>query len=190
MHGLRSNGKKERNQQKVKKLRIIIVLLCVLLVFGAGCKPKAEPQPAPEANMGNPWTETDHERFTKDLGLDLNVPEGAENVVFRENLTEQLGEMRFTLNGIDFNTRIKGAGSFEDISGMNYTWEHEEEGNAHWHQEKLMQAKDGDNTVRVFLWHDVVPGIMYSLSCAAPDLEGFDIIAVAQMVYKPMQGDA
>ena len=175
----------------MKKTAIfVMMILCLSLIFCAGCKPKAEPAPAPETNMANPWKETDHEGFMKDLGLDLNVPEGAENVVFRVNDTEKLGEMRFTLNGIDFNTRIKGAGSFEDISGMNYKWEHEEEGSAHWHQEKLMQAKDGEKTVEVFLWHDVVPGIMYSLSCSAPDLDGFDIIAVAQMVYKPMQGDA
>ncbi len=173
----------------MKKI-MIALMMCLFLIIGAGCKPKVEPQPSPEANMVNPWKETDHEGFMKDLGLDLNVPEGAENVVFRVNDSEKLGEMRFRLNGIDFNARIKGAGSFEDISGMHYTWEHEEEGSAHWHQEKLMKGKDGDNTVEVFLWFDVVPGVMYSLSCSAPDLDGFDIIAVAQMVYKPMQGDA
>jgi hypothetical protein len=31
---------------------------------------------------------------------------------------------------------------------------------------------------------------MYSLSTKVPDLDGFDIIAVAQMVYHEVQGDS
>ncbi len=165
----------------------MIMMLCAALLLCAGCKPKAEPET--EVNLSNPWTETDHEGFVQKLGLDLNVPEGAENVVFRVNEEDKLGEMRFVLNGIESNARVKPSGSFKDISGMYYTWELEEESSMHWPQEKLMQAKDGENIVEVFLWFDVAPGIMYSLSCAAPDLDGFDITAVAQMVYKPMQGD-
>ena len=175
----------------MKKTVLMILFLCAVMLLAAGCKPGREQKP-PEntANLGNPWIETDKDGFVQKLGLDLNIPAGAKDVVFRVNEGEKLGEMNFTLDGIGFNARVKPAGTFEDISGMNYTWDHVEEGNLHWHQEKHMKGKDGDQTVEVFLWHDVVPGIMYSLSCKQPDADGFDITAVALMVYKPMQGNA
>ena len=53
------------------------------------------------------------------------------------------------------------------------------------------QAKTGsEDYVELCLWYDLAPGLMYSLSVYTTDLDGLDLIAVAEMVYKPMQGDA
>ncbi len=179
----------ERKSDMKKFAVMIFILIWTLMFCLAGCKPKAAPEPTREAGLANPWVETDWEGLIRKTGLDLNVPEGAENTAFRVNESEKMGEMSFTLNGLKMNARVKAASEFEDISGMHYTWDHVDDTARRWHQEKLMRGKDGENTVDVFLWFDVVPGVMYSLSCSAPDLDGFDITAVAEMVYKPMQGN-
>lgn len=141
--------------------------------------------------MANPWTETTEEGFIGIMGLELAIPEGAENVAFRVLEAEQLGEMTFTLDGMDYVARVKPAVEFEDISGLYYAFENPIEDEAvaglqTWEG----RATDGEETIDLALWFDVVPGIMYSLSTSGADLDGFDIIGVALQVYQPMQGDA
>ena len=53
----------------------------------------------------------------------------------------------------------------------------------------IMQAADGDNTVEVVNWLDMVPGIVYSLSTVQPDVNGLDLTAIAEQIYIPMQGE-
>lgn len=53
-----------------------------------------------------------------------------------------------------------------------------------------MKRHKGENeSVDVCIWYDVVPGYVYSLSTRGADLDGFDITAIAEQVYKPMQGN-
>ena len=140
--------------------------------------------------MVNPWTEVTEEEFAEKLGLYFAVPEGAENVVFRVLESEGLGEMLFTLDGMDYTARVKAAPEFEDISGMYYEWDNETDIEVNGRAGKEYRAKDEDKTVDLAMWCDIVPGIMYSLSTEGEDLDGFDIVAVCEMVFSPMQEDA
>ena len=141
--------------------------------------------------MENPWTDTTAEDLMEALGLAFGIPEEAEEVAFRM-LEEEVGaEMRFTLNGMAFTARLKPAAEFEDISGLYYEWETVSEditvmGREAWEA----RATDEDMTVDLCLWFDAAPGLMYSLSTSAEDLDGFDLIAIAEQVFLPMQEDA
>lgn len=138
--------------------------------------------------MINPWVGTDAEGFMEALGMTVAIPEGAENVAYR--LMGDLGEAQFTLDGMDYTARIKPAADFEDISGMYYEWESDESVTIGGCEGTEARVRDGDTTVDVCLWFDAAPGIMYSLSTKGADLDGFDLTAVAEMIYAPVQGDA
>ena len=98
--------------------------------------------------------------------------------------------MRFTLNGVEFIARIKSVGEWEDLSGIYVTWDSTEDCEISYCSGKLMTGKLDGETVELVEWFDIVPGVMYSLSCSDKDLDGLDIIAVAEQVFKPMQGNA
>ena len=164
--------------------RVIFTGICIALLICCGTVF------AEKAAVPNPWTETGPKGFVIATGLDMHVPEGAEDVIYRVNRFDKLGEIQFVLDGISFTARIKAVFPEEDISGLYYTWESEEEVSISYCPGKTFRAKDGENTVDLCLWYDVVPGVMYSLSCSAPDLDGFDITAVAEQVFFPLQGEA
>ena len=48
---------------------------------------------------------------------------------------------------------------------------------------------DTGEIIEIFLWFDVVPGLMYSVTAQGMDLDGFDIQAIAEQLYIPTQGD-
>ena len=168
----------------------LLIMMVVVLIFCCAFDKVEKSEKTGLVGIANPWVETDAEGLMQTLGLEFDIPEGAEDVIFRMNESEQLAEMKFVLYEMPFTARIKPSGlELEDISGLNYKWEYEEESDEHWFREKIMKARDGENTVEAFLWFDIVPGLTYSISTKAPDLDGFDIIAVAQMVWHQAQGD-
>jgi hypothetical protein len=151
-------------------------------------------------DIANPWTEVaDMAAFTEATGIELAVPENAENVVLRVMNPEDgavIGEMEFTLDGMAYTARTAYSGvadSIEDISGMYYEWEYVEDttvGSLDGMVAVIMQAADGDNTVEVVNWLDIAPGIVYSLSTVQPDVNGLDLTGIAEQIYIPMQGEA
>ena len=168
----------------------LLIMMSVVLVFCCAFDKNEKTGKTELVGISNPWVETDEKGLMQTLGLEFNIPEEAEDVMFRMNESEQLAEMQFVLYKMPFTARIKPSGlEMEDISGLNYKWEFEKESNDHWFRDKIMKARDGKNTVEAFLWFDIVPGLTYSISTEAPDLDGFDIIAVAQMVWHQAQGD-
>ncbi|MCR4843078.1 MAG: hypothetical protein K5840_07450, partial [Eubacterium sp.] len=76
-----------------------------------------------------------------------------------------------------------------DISGYNYAWENEEEGEVSGLSAVIKSATDGDQQVRVINWVDVVPGLSFSLATTGSDLDGLDIEVIAEQVYVCVQGD-
>lgn len=168
----------------------LLIMMSVVLIFCCAFDKIEETEKTELDGVPDPWVETDAEGLMQTLGLEFNIPEEAEDVIFRMNESEQLAEMQFVLYKMPFTARIKPSGlEMEDISGLNYKWEYEKESNDHWYREKNMKTRDGKNTVEAFLWFDIVPGLTYSISTEGPDLDGFDIIAVAQMVWHQAQGD-
>lgn len=169
----------------MKKLSLILSICLLSLAFAA--LPNVGAQ---MIGMENPWVETDENGFIRELGLSMDVPEGAEDVIYRMLPETGLGEIQFTLYGMHFNARIKATAFFEDISGMFHHWEQVDLVEIKNRQGVVLQAKDGEDTVELCTWVDIVPGISYAVSVKAADLDGFDITAVADAVFKPMQGDA
>lgn len=167
----------------MKKWMCALIAIVIALTLAAAAEEGAE--------IANPWTETTAEAIAANPGVEFGIPEGAENVSYFLLEDEQLAEMRFTWYGMDYVARIKPAAEYEDISGMFYEkWDTEMECEIGGCPGREARVKDGENTVNVCLWFDVVPGIMYSISVVAPDLDGFDITAAAQQVYEPLQGDS
>ena len=141
--------------------------------------------------MANPWVESSAEEIMEVLGLELAVPEGAENVTYYMNQDLSMEEMRFNLDGCEYTARVCPATSteIEDISGMYYDWDNVEETDVSDLSAQIMFADTEDGQAEVILWLDVVPGLSYSLSTTGTDLNGLDIAVIASMVYQAMQGD-
>ena len=140
-----------------------------------------------EAGLANPWTETTAQGLMDALGLQLGLPDGATNVTWRMMESEQMGEVQFTWQDVDYTARIAPTEEFEDISGMYYAWEQEEECVVGRSRGVCYRAHEDGKTVDLCLWHDDLTGLMYSVSVVDDDLDGFDILAAAQILYIPMQ---
>ena len=98
--------------------------------------------------------------------------------------------------GVSFTAREwYGVPEDTDISGMYYTWTAEDDVTlANW-AGGLMPGKayrfiGDDKYVDLITWHDLETGALYSLSCEAPSLDGFDIQAVAEAMYDESKQEA
>lgn len=145
----------------------------------------------PAVGMPNPMVEVTEDEFKATLGMELGVPEGAANVKYYV-IGNELGEMMFMLDGMEYTARIKAAAEFEDISGMYFEWTSEDDCKVKERAGKVMRniSEEENLTDDLCLWFDAAPGIMYSLATYGSDLSGFDIIAIAEKVFVPMQGEA
>ena len=161
---------------------IVILSLILILMFGTVSF-------AEMAGMPNPMVETDKEGILEAIGIDFNLPEDAEDVRYFL-IDGKLAEAQFTLGRTAFCFRVTPAAEFTDISGLYCEWTIEDPCTVGEHCEGVCRRLIGENeTTDLCLWFDVAPGIMYSLTAVAPDLDGFDIEAVAEQIYLPMQGE-
>lgn len=163
--------------------RFFASMLCVLMVLASFSA----------FAIANPWTETTADEMVTTLGFGFGIPQDAEDVVYSMNTEIGMGQATFTVNGLEYTVRMASSSitdEIEDISGMNYEWELVEDVEIEGRPGKLMQAQDGDNTVEVCIWLDVVPGFVYSISTVQSDVDGLDLTAFALEVFQPMQGEA
>ena len=137
--------------------------------------------------MANPWSPTTAQGLMDALGLQLGLPDGATNVTWQMMENPQMGQVQFNWQGEDYTARVAPTDEFEDISGMYYDWEVEDECEVGRCKGVIRRAHDGGNTVDVCLWYDDLTGLMYSVSVVGADLDGFDITAAAQILYIPLQ---
>lgn len=143
------------------------------------------------ANIGNPWEDSDRDDILASIGVVMDVPEGSSDVLYQKNMSEGIGQVVFTYGepSLEYTYRIKSTDGFEDISGLYYEWDVDDEGEFGYCPSQSRRALSDGEMIVSLLWYDVVPGFMYSLSTQASDLDGFDIQAVAQMVYVHMQSE-
>ena len=123
-----------------------------------------------------------------DLGFKFGDVKDAKGVQYF-TINDTMAEMMFQFDNVGLCARIESKDKFEDISGMHYQWTSEEDCKIKNCEGKVMRYIGDDGMVDVCLWYDVVPGIMYSVSAQGKDLNGFDIQAIAEQLYIPMQGD-
>ena len=159
--------------------RRICILLALLAIFSGAA--------LAETGMANPWTQTTAQGLMDVLGLQLGLPDGATNVTWQMMENPQMGQVQFTWQGEDYTSRVAPTDEFEDISGMYYNWEIEDECEVGRCKGVVRRAHDDGNTVDVCLWYDDLTGLMYSVSVVGTDSDGFDITAAAQILYIPMQ---
>ncbi len=147
---------------------------------------------AGEAGVGlaNPWEDVTAEQLREVSGLSFGLPEGAQDVIYRWLGSEGLAEMQFTWEGSEFCARAEAAeleeGELMEISGMYFDWEYEEEITVGDCAGIIGQAQTGsEDWVERCLWYDAGAQVMYSLSVSGSDLDGLDLTAIAEQVYRP-----
>ena len=101
-------------------------------------------------------------------------------------------QLTYDLDNAEITAREQAVSGEEivDISGMYYEWTVSDEGIlANWAGGNMpfkSYRYIGDNEyVDLILWFDIETGYAYSVSAQAPDLDGFDIQAVAEQMYDP-----
>lgn len=190
----------------MKKLIALLLALCLVMSFAACGKTaeaevetevetevEAEVEAEPELIEGvaNPMVETTNEEMGQTLGFNFAVPAGATDCKFFI-IADTLGEMQFQYNGVEMTARMKAVADVElvDISGMYYTWTDEQDVEVKYCEGKLMTYAGEDTTIEACIWLDVVPGVAYSVTAQGTDLDGFDLLAIADEIFVPLQGDS
>ncbi|MCR5303897.1 MAG: hypothetical protein K6E33_04980 [Lachnospiraceae bacterium] len=151
------------------------------------------------AQMGNPWSEVTREEAEEACPRLFVAPEGSSDEVWSvmtpsaedtEAGRGPLVQLTFKMpEGDSFTARAQyGAGADEDISGMYYDWDVNDditlsnwgEGNM---KGKCMAYSGDDESAQLCTWYDIEIGIAYSLGVSGKDLDGLDIQGVAEAMY-------
>lgn len=174
----------------MKKSFLGVLLLTAALCADAALAQDATPLGGAAAAIANPWVEMTAEELRIASGFRFSVPEGARDVIYRYLPEETLSEMLFGIDGDEYCARTKpsdlAAGGQENISGMYYYFENEEEVTVAGCPGTLGLAKTGSREwVELCLWTDAEAGRVYSLSVWTMDPDGLDLTAVAEAVLPP-----
>lgn len=160
--------------------RFIMMLMAALLLTTAACAEGF-------VGMANPWIDTTREDLEAHTGMHMMAPEGAENLLWRVLTTADLAEMRFTLDGAEYNARAVRADYYRDISGMYYSWLTEKECRIGGSAGMLQIASGGEKLVQ---WYDAAAGVMYALSVSGGNATNADVLAMAEAVSAPQTAHA
>lgn len=189
-----------------KNIISLLAVLTVGMMIFAGCSSNkgseeqsaeaaetTETTEAAEQEIANPWTQSDEQGVAEATGFEIAAPEGATDVSYSYMAEGKMAQMTYVLNEIKWTYRMQMADALTDISGMEYTWASEEKGTVS-EREAMYYSycapEDGtEDDVQVVNWYDVVPGVVYSLSATAKDLDGMDIQAYAESLFVPLQGE-
>ena len=161
---------------------LLLAALFMLTLAACGKDDPAAPVEETEAasetapfGLVNPWAEADEAAVKAKFGITFSVPDSAKDVSYRIADSLGIAEMRFTLDGVEWNARIAESEEFNDVSGMNYVWQK---------QEKAALGKisgsvrtcvaDGKN-VGVGLWHNPTLNMMFTLSASSEKTLDFSI---------------
>lgn len=183
----------------MKKRIIALVAMGVMAVsmVGCGADKTAEVQSTEEnQQMANPWRDSTEEEANATLPNCFTAPEEATNVKWSimdatDETAGDMVQMNFTWYDMEFTAREQIVVDAEtDISGMNYEWTSEEDINlSNWNMAGKTYFYSGDDeSVQLCTWYDKTISAAYSVSVASKDLDGFDIQAIAEGMYK--QADA
>lgn len=191
----------------MKKRMLLTAMIFGLAVVAAGCgksenaKGTTKVEETTEqksetteenAEIANPWVESDKEGVTAATNIELNAPEDAEDIVYAYLTGENLAQVTFSRGNQNWIYRAVMSDSFDDISGMYYDWANEENVTVSGREAVLLDYSSDQETVWMINWYDAVPGVMYSLSVTvtnAEDLDGLDMQGMAESLYVPMQDE-
>lgn len=139
-----------------------------------------------DMSMANPWREITEDEAAELCPETFVLPEGAENAywnVMEEEGEAPLVEVIFELDGLTFTAREQRVSDPEaDISGMWYEWtDRREDTLSGWDDLPCRVSRwlgEGE-AADLCAWYDGETGVSYTLSVYGEDLDGFDILAVA-----------
>ena len=140
--------------------------------------------------MGNPIEEVDYEKLVEVAGMEVFLPDNAEDLTYLL-INNELGEIRYTTEegSTKMTLRAQKLDEFTDISGLYYEWNDESEGTLWDYASKEMAARTDEGDIQVVLWYNQWAGVMYSLSAEANDLDGFDVYGAAMNLMQPAETD-
>ncbi|MCR4962967.1 MAG: hypothetical protein K6B40_03710 [Firmicutes bacterium] len=180
--------------------KAIVMILAVLMLTFAACtkdEPAAGPSQSGETEPANPWHAITEAEAKEICVESFNVPEGAENVQWSvmdaeadaSGVPGPLVQLAFDLDGLSFTAREQVTGDeAADISGLHYEWTAEIEETLKAGREELpcksYRSIGDDGYVDLCTWFTGDPGTSYSLSVIADDLDGFDLLAIAEALYR------
>ncbi len=173
--------------------RMFTVFLCVILgTFMCGCG--AEGGESSTATSGvayisNPWETCTNDEINASFGMSFAIPEGATDVVFRIAKSIEMGEARFTLDGVKWNARVSKASEYGDNTGMYYEWTEVKESKLTILPEIIISGEEkyyesDSEKVYAGMWffEDETRKLMYSVSTS-----GFETIPDVEKVKKVFQ---
>ncbi|MBR0376765.1 MAG: hypothetical protein IJH59_09400 [Firmicutes bacterium] len=165
----------------MKKLLVLAALILLLCLAACGGAPQEE-------EIANPWHDITEEEAAELCPASFALPEGAENaswsVMDAEEGASPLVQLSFDLDGNSFIAReqlTEDAGA--DISGMYYDWTAQlDDTLQNWGGLACHSYRHvgDDGYADLCAWYDEARGVSYTLSVTAEDLEGFDLLAVAE----------
>lgn len=199
-------------KRKILSLCLIGALTCFSMACGKA--QEEQPAPAateetteaaaeetteePTTGIANPWKEVTEEETRAYAPNGFSAPEGAENVKWslmdpsgNGDPTEVMVQLTFDLDGVSYVARQQATGDTpEDISGAYYEWAVTDEGTLQNWAGGMMTCTTSryvgdDKYVDLCTWYDIETGFSYSLTAEAKDLDGFDIMAIADQIYDP-----
>ena len=155
-----------------------------------GCGNKAD-----GTYIGNPWRECSEEEARENCEGLFKLPE--EDLVCGWTIMDSAADpdknvgpmvqLDFRYAGYDYSARAQqGVAETEDISGMYYDWNKEEDATLeNWGniQAKIKYYDGEDEDARVITWYDSKIGTSYCLDVAGDDLGDLDITAVAENMH-------
>ncbi len=153
----------------------------------------------PAVGMPNPWRDCTEEEAYQYTPNGFSAPEGSTNIRWsicevEDNtvLPGTMVQLDFDYDGLSFTARQQAVAGTEitDISGLYYDWTVTDDCTMNnWGGGNMpcraMRYVGDEGYVDVILWFDIETGYAYSLSTEAKDLDGFDIQAIAEMMYDP-----
>lgn len=161
-------------------------------------------QQTEKEEIANPWRECTEEEARENCARLFKLPE--EDLVSGWSIMDEaadsdhyvgpLVQLDFRFEGYDYTARAQqGASETDDISGMYYDWNDEEDvvlelwGGI---PAKIKYAEDEYESIKLITWYDTEIGIAYSLAVTGEDVDSFDILPVAEKMYSsdndPMAG--
>ena len=187
----------------MKKRICLLMALCMLFTLAACAY--GHPSAGTEANgapaqIANPWRDVTEAEAKALCPASFAVPDGAQNAQWSamdagakaSGVPGALVQLSFDLYDNRFTAREQLTGDRDaDISGMYYDWTYQTE-------ETLKNWTDGTMKCRCFrciddsgyadlcAWYDAASGVSYCVSVTAKDLDGFDLLAIAEA----LSGDA
>lgn len=141
-------------------------------------------------DVANPWVETDHNDLLEATGCNMVAPASATNIVYSYLDTTKMAQMTYDMDGASWTYRMLPTGEYNDISGMYYEWNTQNNGRIAGNDDTYYSYNSNSECVRLVNWFDKYQSVSYSLSVVGDEksLNGMDIEEYATDVYMLSNG--